>query len=82
MRGGTIQMKEFLSYSEIKNQFDSEWILLDDPETDEVLNIKKGVVLWHSKDRDEVYQKACEIRPRHSAILYTGMLPDGAAIIL
>lgn len=75
-------MKEILSFSEIKKRFDSEWVLVGDPETDDVLNIKRGVVLWHSKDRDEVYRKAREIHPNHSAILYTGKLPDDAVVVL
>ncbi len=75
-------MKEILSIIEIKDRFDSEWVLIGDPETDDTLNIKHGVILWHSKDRDEVYRKAREIHPNHSAILYTGKLPEGEAIVL
>jgi hypothetical protein len=75
-------MKEILSFIEIKEQFDSEWVLVGDPETDENFNVKRGVVLCHSKDRDEVYRKAREIKPKHSAFLYTGKLPEGEAIVL
>ena len=75
-------MKETLSFSEIKRQFNSEWVLIGDPKTDDDLNIKQGVVLSHSKDRDEVYRKAREIHPNHSAILYTGRLPDDVAVAL
>ncbi len=75
-------MKVILSFSEIKERFDGEWVLIEDPETDDYFNIKQGAVLWHSKDRDEVYRKAREIRPRHSAILYTGRLPDDVAVVL
>lgn len=75
-------MKDILSLNEIKDKFDSEWILVGDPETDDDLNVIKGVVLWHSKDRDEVYRKAREIRPKYSAFLYTGKIPKGEAIIL
>ena len=75
-------MREILSFSEIKERFDSEWVLIGDPETGDDLNVKQGVVLWHSKDRDEVYRKAREIHPNHSAILYTGKLPDNVAVVL
>ncbi len=75
-------MKEILSFSEIKDRFDSEWVLIGDPEINDELNVKKGVVLCHSKDRDEVYRKAREIHPNHSAILYTGKLPDDVAVVL
>jgi hypothetical protein len=75
-------MKEILSFSEIDRQFNSEWVLIGEPETDDMLNIKRGIVLWHSKDRDELYRKAREMHPRHSAILYTGKLPEDVAVVL
>jgi hypothetical protein len=75
-------MKEVLSFSEIKDRFDTEWVLVEDPIIDDNLNINQAVVLCHSKDRDEVYRKARQIRPKHSAILYTGKLPDDVAVVL
>jgi hypothetical protein len=38
-------------------------------------------VLSHSKDRDEVYRKARELKPIHSAILFFGHLSKDAAIV-
>ena len=75
-------MKEILSFSEIEERFEAEWVLIGEPETDNDFNVKQGVVLWHSKDRDEVYRKARQIHPKHSAILYTGKLPDDVAVVL
>ncbi len=75
-------MREILSFSEIKERFDSEWVLVGDPEIDDDFSVKQGVVLWHSKDRDEVYRRAREMHPSHSAILYTGKLPDDVAVVL
>ena len=46
------------------------------------LEVKSGKVRWHSKDRDEVYRKAVELRPKRFAMLYTGTLPKDAAIVL
>lgn len=77
-----IRMNEVMSLAEIQARFLSEWILLEDPETSESLEVKGGKVLWHSKDRDEVYRKARELRPKHSAILYTGKLPQGSVVVL
>ncbi len=75
-------MSKILSFTEITEQFDSEWVLVGDPQTGDDLNVKQGMVLWHSRDRDEVYRKAREIQPQHSAILYTGKLPDDVAVVL
>ena len=80
--GGEFRMKEMLSAVEIKDRFDSEWVLIGNPEIDDTFNVKKCEVLCHSKDRDEVYRMARKINPNHSAILYTGKLQNGAAIVL
>jgi len=71
-----------MTISEIQTQFASEWILLEDPETTETLEVKSGNVLWHSKDRDELYREARELMPKHSAILYTGQLPEEMVVVL
>ncbi|MDI6793404.1 MAG: hypothetical protein QME81_11155, partial [bacterium] len=75
-------MSETVSLAEIQEKFDSEWILLEDPETEEGLKVKSGRMLWHSKDRDEVYRKAREFRPKHSAVLCTSKLPQDTVIVL
>ena len=75
-------MIEVLSVAEIYEKYDSEWVLLEDPETTESLEITRGKVLWHSKDRDELYRKARELRPKHSAVLYSGHIPEDAAVVL
>jgi hypothetical protein len=75
-------MSEVLSIDEIQSRFDSEWVLVADPQLNERREVVGGRVLWHSKDRDEVYQKAVELRPKHSAFLYTGSIPEDAAVIL
>ena len=75
-------MGETLTMAEIEERFDSEWVLLADPETAETLQIRAGRLLWHSRDRDEVYNKALELRPVHSAVLYTGKLSDDCGVIL
>ncbi len=75
-------MGETMTMQEIEANFDSEWVLLEDPDTDEVLDVRRGKLLWHSKDRDEIYRKAMEFRPKHCAIFYVGTVPDEPVIIL
>ena len=75
-------MSQVLTTAEIYAQFPSEWALLDNPQTDKQLAILGGTVLWHSKDRDEVYRKAVELRPRRFATLFTGSLPPGTAVLI
>ena len=70
-----------MTIDEIKSSFDSEWVLVGDPVTDEALNVLRGKVLHHSKDRDEVYRKGIELRPKRVAILYLGR-PKGMAFVV
>ena len=75
-------MEEVLTIAQIEARFDSEWILVGDPQTNEALEVQSGKVLWHSKDREEVYCKAVELRPKRSAMLYTGKMPKDTAVVL
>jgi len=75
-------MNQILTITEIENQFISEWILVGDPQTNESLEVQKGRVLYHSKDRDEVYRKAVELRPKQFAMLCTEKMPKDTAIVL
>lgn len=75
-------MERVMTISEIESEFVSEWVLVDAPETNEQLEVLKGKVLHHSKDREEVYRKAVNLRPKRSAILYTGSIPEGTVVVL
>jgi len=76
------RMNDVLTIAEIERSFESEWVLLEDPQTSESLQLEGGKVLFHSKDRDEVYRKAITVHPKRFAIHYTGRLPRDAAIVL
>ncbi|MDX6406491.1 MAG: hypothetical protein QOH70_3946 [Blastocatellia bacterium] len=75
-------MEQEMTLAEIESQFDSEWVLVAEPETNEQLEVVKGRVLHHSKDREEVYRKAVSLRPKRSAILFTGKIPDDTVVVL
>ena len=75
-------MNSVLTATEIESHFPSEWVLVEDPDTDESLEVQSGKVLFHSKDRDEVYRMAVSLRPKRFAMLYTGEMPEGTAIVL
>jgi hypothetical protein len=75
-------MTEILTLAEIESRFAAEWVLVEEPETNEALEVQCGKVRYHSKDRDEVYRKAVELRPRRFAVLYTGQMPENTAVVL
>jgi hypothetical protein len=43
-------MDEVLTISEIEAKFESEWVLLEAPRTDESLEVQGGTVRWHDLD--------------------------------
>ena len=75
-------MDEVLTLSEIEAKFESEWVLIEAPQTDEALEVQSGTVRWHGKDREEVYRRAVGLRPKRFAIVYTGKMPQDTAIVL
>ena len=75
-------MDRIMTIEEINSQFESEWVLIENPQTTDELEILGGKVLHHSKDRDEVYRKAVSLRPKRSAVVYTGEIPEDTAVVL
>ena len=75
-------MADILTLAEIQRQFANEWILVEDPQTSAALDVQGGKVVFHSKDRDEVYRRAVALRPARFAVLYTGVMPPDSAIVL
>lgn len=75
-------MDKVMSWQEIKETFDGEWVLIEDPEFTGSREIAQGKVVFHSKDRAELGVKMGELPRMHHAIRYIGGLPDGLEMIL
>ena len=75
-------MSEMMTPAEMKDQFDSEWVLVGDPVFNEQMELIRGKVLFHSGDKEEVYRKDREIHPRSAAYVYTGPNPENVLINL
>ena len=75
-------MAQVLTAKSMKKKFPSEWILVSNPETDKSLEIIRGKVEFHSKDRDEVYREAVHRKLKKFATLHTGHIPKDSAVIL
>ena len=52
------------------------------PQTNDNLEVQAGKVIFHSKDRDEVYREAIKHHLKHFALLYTGTMAKDMAIVL
>src|SRR2546421_12092623 len=74
-------MEELMTFDEMRRRFKSEWILVSDPEVDEHFHVVRGKVVFHSKDRDEVYRQIVERRFGLSAGPHTGRKPEKSAMV-
>jgi hypothetical protein len=68
--------EEVLTLEEMKRRYDGEWVLIEDPQTDEHLRVLSGKVTCHSKDREEVYRCAADTKPRRAAFRFFGTRPE------
>ncbi len=75
-------MNEILTIEQIRQRYTDEWILIAFTELDEQMNVLAGVVIAHSKERDEVYQAFDVRRGRNVAVEYTGSIPLDVAYVL
>ncbi len=75
-------MSEVLTYEQMKERYDGEWVLVGDPELTEMNEVVRGTVLAHSPDRDEVYYELRTRRPKSSAMLCFKHIPDDVVIVL
>jgi len=65
-------MGEVLTMEEIEKKFDGEWVLIEDVETDERLEVVRGKVTYHGQDKEQLHKKAMKSESDHIATLYIG----------
>ena len=75
-------MDEVMSWAEIEETFKGEWVLIEDPELSPVLQVIRGKVIFHSKDRAAVDAKMQELPRMHHAVKHIGGLPEGLEMVL
>lgn len=74
-------MSEYLTMEEIKKRYPDEWVLLEDPETDEFSAVVAGTLLEHGKDQESVAKRVKDKCFSSSAFLFTGD-PDPNVVYL
>jgi hypothetical protein len=75
---------EVLTIEEIKKKYDSEWVLIADPDTDEHFSVLGGKVVYHHPDRVTFDRVVLKLTPHPSdfAVLFTGKTPEGVSYLL
>jgi hypothetical protein len=74
-------MDKFMTIAEIESRYQNEWILLENPETNEALEVLSGRVLFHSADREEFDRKMVALKPKKFAILYPEVNGDATFVL-
>ncbi len=74
-------MSEIMTFEEIKQSYDGEWVLIAYTETDENLQVIKGKVVAHSVNKEDIYQALESTTEKPLAIEYIGQVPEDIAFI-
>ena len=75
-------MTEVLSYEEIAQRFDGEWVIISYTEVDDDLEVVAGEVIAHSPIEQEIYKLLPLGRGRNVSIEYVGKVPANIAFSL
>jgi hypothetical protein len=61
---------------EIRARYAPDWVLIAEPETDDELEVVRGVVVSHGPDRDELLSQAKDLKFDKLAVRYLGEYPE------
>jgi hypothetical protein len=75
-------MSKIMTFEEIQQNYDGEWVLIVYTEADENLQVVKGEVIAHSVNKEEVDRALESVQDRPLAIEYMGKVPEDIAFIL
>jgi hypothetical protein len=67
---------EVLSIEEIRARYDGQWVLVVEPHANELCEVLSGKVVFHSKDRNAVWDAAAPYTDE-VAVFYVGDPPPG-----
>jgi hypothetical protein len=73
-------MKKVFTMRELEARYSGEWVLLVNPVLNELMEPMRGELVFHSKDREEVYKEAHKRKDAHTAIFYAGKLPEDLVV--
>jgi hypothetical protein len=75
-------MKKVFTMKELEARYSGEWMLLVNPVHNELMEPIRGELVFHNKDREEVYKEAHKRKDAHTAVFYVGKLPEDFVVVL
>ncbi len=70
-----------MKWKEIREKYTGNWMLIDDVKIDENMDILEGDVIYFHPDKDNVYKKLLELKPKKSAIEFAGDIAEAALML-
>ncbi|ELR97627.1 hypothetical protein [Gloeocapsa sp. PCC 73106] len=75
-------MSQIMTFEEMQNHYEGEWLLIAYTEVDENMQIIAGEVLARSPVQEEIYKVLESVKEQPLAIEYVGKVPEDLAFIL
>ena len=75
-------MSEIITFQQMQQSYEGEWLLIAYATLDENLQVKEGEVLAHSPNQEEIYHALASVPEQLLAIEYVGQVPEDLAYIL
>ena len=75
-------MDNILTWEEMTQKFNGEWLLIIHAELDEYLGIVSGEVIAHSPNQGDIYDSLHLRKGLDASLEYVGDVPDNLAFIL
>jgi len=71
-----------MTFEEMKDLYPEQWLAIAYTELNDDMAVRRGKVLAHSSDRDEIYRCLLALGSQSIAIEYTGEIPEDLAVML
>jgi short subunit fatty acids transporter len=75
-------MSQVITFEEMKQRYQGEWLLIAYKDLDDQMQVIEGEVLAHSPNQSHIYEILASIPEQPLAIEYVGQIPQDIAFIL
>ena len=73
--------EQSMKWEQIIKNYSGKWVLLENVQVDEYMNIIQGNVLFFHPDKNQVMENLLELKPKKFAIEYIGKPPEDITLV-
>jgi len=66
------KIRSYTSWETIQTMYPDRFVLLENPVYDPLPHLKEAILLYKHRNRKKVVEKAVELKPYYSTLVYTG----------